>query len=269
MKPQHSITQRPRAQQHPLRIVCADGEINGYHPLPPPSPDPFPRMATLLPAVTLATAKIVHMVISEDESTRTFMRAVAHCQDYHTRPGTYAVLYLRPTDTVHPDDAPYVLPDGFQLMMSDADMERRSNLEAWKRAHGNVLVFGLGLGMLTTAIVARPSVRHITVIERNPDVIAAVWPHVQHPKLSVVRADAFTFEPHPSARFNMIWSDIWPTIAPDNFIEMEKLRTRYLPFVDRTDRRAWFGHWTAREMAHRLNAKGQARFGALITGRVS
>lgn len=49
-------------------------------------------------------------------------------------------------------------------------------LEHARHFRGQVLVAGLGLGLIVHALAANPPVRKITVVERDRDVIEAVWP---------------------------------------------------------------------------------------------
>lgn len=45
---------------------------------------------------------------------------------------------------------------------------------------GNVLVAGLGLGLIVHALAARPEVKSVVVVEREHDVISAVWDELPH-----------------------------------------------------------------------------------------
>ena len=58
---------------------------------------------------------------------------------------------------------------------------------------GHVLVAGLGLGLIVHALAANQQVERITVVEREPDVIAAVAPHLPGEKLRIVEGDFFNY----------------------------------------------------------------------------
>ena len=62
-------------------------------------------------------------------------------------------------------------------------------LEHARHYHGDVLVAGLGLGLIVHALDARPEVRSITVVERDADVIALVRPYLPQGKLRVLERD--------------------------------------------------------------------------------
>ena len=62
------------------------------------------------------------------------------------------------------------------LMMSDTPAEAWEHEDAYKRATGHVLVNGLGLGMFVHAILKKPEVTQVTVVEKSQDVVDIVWP---------------------------------------------------------------------------------------------
>lgn len=126
------------------------------------------------------------------------------------------------------------------LVMSDTPDEIRDHLEAIHKARGHVLVNGLGLGIVIQAMLNKPEVEKVTVIEISPDVIALVGPHYQThfgDRLEIIEADAFTWQPPKGVRYDVVWHDIWNDICADNLPEMHKLHRKY-------GRRAgWQGSW--------------------------
>ena len=61
-----------------------------------------------------------------------------------------------------------------ECVMSDTSMKKRTNMDFYCNAYGDVLVGGLGIGMIILAIQDKPEVRSITVIEKHPEVIDMV-----------------------------------------------------------------------------------------------
>ena len=57
-----------------------------------------------------------------------------------------------------------------EVVMSDTPAEIRDHLEVIREAKGRVLLNGLGLGVVLNAILHKPEVQHITVIEISQDV---------------------------------------------------------------------------------------------------
>lgn len=114
------------------------------------------------------------------------------------------------------------------VVMSTTPMEVGTHRQAYASAHGRVLVNGLGLGMYVQAILEKPSVTQVRVIELEPDVIALVAPHLPHPeKLEVIQDDAYTYTPGKGERFDYVWHDIWDDINPDNSPRITQLLRRY------------------------------------------
>ena len=114
------------------------------------------------------------------------------------------------------------------LMMSDTPMEMDEHYHFVYRAKGDVLINGLGLGMVILNIMDRPEVRSITVNEICPDVIALIGPvYSSSAKVKINLADAYTWRPENGNRFDSIWHDIWGDVSTDALQEMSKLNRRY------------------------------------------
>jgi hypothetical protein len=120
--------------------------------------------------------------------------------------------------------------------------QRRAVTEALVRG-GDVLIAGLGLGLVAETILGAPgsAVGRITILELSADVIRLVapWLRDRHPgRVEVIEADAFSWRPEPSRRFTVAWHDIWPDpYGPGVEAEMARLETHYLAHAD------WQGCW--------------------------
>jgi hypothetical protein len=125
-----------------------------------------------------------------------------------------------------------------EIVMSDTPGEMRDHLEPVYRARGHVLINGLGLGMVLAAVLRKPAVTQVTVVELSKDVIQLVAPHYVDPRLTIVHADAFKYTPPRGSRYEVVWHDIWPTICSDNLKEMRQLRRKY------ARRATWQGCWS-------------------------
>lgn len=114
------------------------------------------------------------------------------------------------------------------VVMSNTPMEVATNREAYMAATGRVLINGLGLGMLLEAILSKPDVTYVRVIEIDQDVIDLVGPHFAHdPRVEIVHADAMTYKPAKGEHFDYAWHDIWDDISGDNLPQMATLGRRY------------------------------------------
>jgi hypothetical protein len=117
------------------------------------------------------------------------------------------------------------------LMMTNTHMERYTNSEPVREGKGRVLVNGLGLGMVLTALLKKPSVTHVTVVEIDEDVIRLVAPSyasdVQAGRVRIIHADALQRRLEPGEEYDYAWHDIWPTInGKDNGRQAKTLQQR-------------------------------------------
>lgn len=133
-----------------------------------------------------------------------------------------------------------------QLVMSDTQMEQRTNREFVIAAHGHVLIAGLGLGLILPPILKKENVLSVTVIEKEQDVISLVAQKHRHRKLTVCNGDAFSYE--PSGKFDCIYLDIWPDINTDNLKAMTTLKKRYRRWLNKDNQSKWIGCWPEREL---------------------
>ncbi|WP_341744719.1 hypothetical protein [Azonexus hydrophilus] len=126
---------------------------------------------------------------------------------------------------------------GNTVVMSDTPAEMRDHLPAYFAAQGSCLINGLGLGMLLKSILKKPEVTDITVIELSKEVIDLVAPHYTDPRIQIIHASAFDYQPPKGKQYGMVWHDIWDYICEDNLPEMHTLHRKY-------GRRAtWQGSW--------------------------
>lgn len=165
----------------------------------------FTNMAEVMPCGVSGNAAIDHFKITKD----TFQGLGQE----QTRPGTYARLKINGA-----------------TMMSDTDMERRTNRAAIQLAYGDVLIGGLGIGMITLPICRRDRVSSVTVIEKNPHVIALVEQPLRAAlgadarKLVIREGDIHKWRPAKKGRqFDLIYFDIWLNLCTDQVDEMKAL----------------------------------------------
>jgi predicted membrane-bound spermidine synthase len=96
-------------------------------------------------------------------------------------------------------------------------------------------------------MLASPRVEHVTVVEREPDVIALVGPvfatQLASGRLEIVEADIFSWRPPRGVRYDTIYFDIWPDIAVGNLPAIARLHRRFGRRVNRANPDAWMGSW--------------------------
>lgn len=199
---------------------------------------PFIPMAKVLPECKQGNLAIEHFAVDAKEAKH--LRGMASFsfsnQGYGDfTPGTYAKL-----------------KQGNTLWMSDTVMERRTNRYIVSIANGHVLIGGLGMGMIIIPMLLSDSVKSITVLEINAELINLVKPHLtayakkrgKARKLNILHGDVYTYPkaslPGP---FDTIYMDIWPDICGDNWEDMKRLGRLYRGRLNKANPNAYIGYW--------------------------
>lgn len=200
----------------------------------------WPEMVKVVPEGERGEAKVTHFEVSKKDSDFTSLRAaVTMCTGAYVPPGKYARLVV-----------------GRDLMMSDTLMERSTNTQAVLEANGDVLIAGMGLGVMLIPVCQKPEVKRVLVIEKSADVIALVEPHVRAhlgadaAKLTILNADIFDFSPPKGQKWDTIWFDIWPNVCEDNLDGLAILKRRYAKRLNRENPKCWMGAWEEATLRH-------------------
>lgn len=134
--------------------------------------------------------------------------------------------------------------NGFSnVMMSDTWMEKRSNYGFFLNARGDVLIAGLGIGMVLMGIQNKPEVTSVIVIEKEQEIIDLVAKQLPlNSKVTIIHADIFEYQ--TKQKFDCIYFDIWDNVCSDNWTEMKKLHAK---FKSRKKPDAWISSWKKEE----------------------
>ena len=139
------------------------------------------------------------------------------------------------------------LSNGWDVVMSNTPMEIRTCQDFIERATGRVLINGLGLGMVLHAILQKDDVTHVTVIEKEQDVINLVAASFATDlRVEIINADAMEYCPPAGVTYNACWHDIWTDFATANLAQMDKLESKYRDICD------WQGSWGREECEQKL-----------------
>lgn len=187
---------------------------------------------------SLGGAELRKFEVDQKASFGTQMRAILNSFAWEAcSPGKYVKLYV----------------DG-ELMMSDTDMEKDSNYEVVQKAHGDVMLAGLGIGLLLHNLrdkVQKGIVSSITVYEKSQDVINLVSPYYRDiPNLRIVCQDILTYKPRKDECYDCIYFDIWPTIDYEcNLPEIRALHNRWK--FHKKNKEAYMNSWMKEFMQDR------------------
>jgi hypothetical protein len=125
---------------------------------------------------------------------------------------------------------PVLLRDG-ETWMSISPLEIESEEIGIRAARGHVLILGLGLGWAAAATACLPEVTRVTVVERDPEVIALhraldifsqIAPEARA-KLAILEGDAFAYV--PTQPVDLMIPDIWqPLVGGDRVAEVRRMQ---------------------------------------------
>lgn len=119
---------------------------------------------------------------------------------------------------------------GGQLVMSDTPDEMNDHYSFVRKAKGNVLIAGLGIGMVLYNLLEKADVTHVDVIEISEEVIALVAPWFYErygDRIRIIHADILEYKPDSGIVYDFAWFDIWDDICVDNLETMKKLHRKY------------------------------------------
>lgn len=189
------------------------------------------HMHQILPEGKVGKFQIKQKIATEEDvkymKIRSIMNYSAEYQDFE--PGTYTML----------------LDEFNNIVMSDTPMEIKTNDEFIKAAHGDVLIAGLGLGVVLLEIQKKPEVTSIVVVEKFRDVISLVKSKLPlSDKVKIVSGDIHDWNPQAKSKFDVIYLDIWTNVPnADQYKEMLELHKRFRKFLNRSNPNKWINSW--------------------------
>lgn len=139
-------------------------------------------------------------------------------------------------------------------IMSDTPMEKRTNREFVLKAHGDVFIAGLGLGMIVLPIQDKEEVRSITILEKNAEIIELVGKQLHlNDKVKIIQGDVFEHEFPKGTKFDTIYFDIWNYVNSDVYKnEMQLLKKKYRKYRQQSkiNPNAFMSCWAEYEAKH-------------------
>jgi len=182
-----------------------------------------PQIKINIPDCEKGDWKVKNFVISHDEARWHNLRELISGNGRPVIPGEYVSLQRNGS-----------------TIMSNTPAEIGDFNEFKRKATGNVLINGLGLGVTLAYILAKPDITKVTVIEIDQDLIDLISPFYTDPRVNIIHADALEYKPEKGIRFNAVWHDIWDNISIENLENMALLHRKYGRKTD------WQGSWCKR-----------------------
>lgn len=188
----------------------------------------YPQMAEIVKPARVGIAEVTHYTVTKLDVLRELMHGGP------AEEGTVAILRV-----------------AGRTMMSDTRHERITNWQVWHEAEGDVLIAGLGIGMVVHGILSKDfskswnrqkPITSVTVLEKEQDVIDLISPTLPtDPRIHIVHADVFDWLPPNGAKYDCLYFDIWADGSTDlSKTERRKLGRRYSKYKAED---AWLGYW--------------------------
>jgi len=129
-----------------------------------------------------------------------------------------------------------------KTMMSNHESETITNQKFIDSAKGDVLIFGLGLGLIVFPLLKEIGINRITIVELDKGLIDMVSPIIRFQDSSrivkIINGNCFSWE--TQEKFDTIYFDIWETIDEKAYMEMEILEKRYQKNLNQG---GWIDSW--------------------------
>lgn len=149
-----------------------------------------------------------------------------------------------------------------ELMMSDTRMEKFTNRDFISNAHGEVMIAGLGIGLILENLIPlceSGKVTRVVVYEKYQDVIDLVASrYVSRMPLEVHLADIMEYHPLKEEKYDTIYFDIWPVIEEDNLKDIRILHNRW---KNHKKAGAWMDSWMAHHLRRRRDNERRSNYG--------
>jgi len=119
-----------------------------------------------------------------------------------------------------------------ECIMSSNLFERLTNQNFINSVKGDVIIFGLGLGLILFPLLEDEEINSITVIDNSIDIINTIGPIIKNydvnDKLTIINGDVFTYyQQLNDAKFDVAYFDYWNIVDTTIQTDMETLKELY------------------------------------------
>lgn len=203
----------------------------------------YKKMCEIIPVLETTSHKVIHKVLTLEEVKVEKFRAIWDIERYREvvglEPGTYVVLFDK---------------EKKEIVMSDTWMEQYTNDEIIRKAHGNVLIAGLGIGLILLPMQEKAEVESITIIEKSQELIDTMKLYLPlNNKIRIVQGDIFQYE--TKEQYDTIYFDIWNHISTDNYEEMKKLHKKFRKNLNKQNPNKIIDSWRLRDCKRKYLAE--------------
>ncbi len=219
---------------------------------------PFRPMIELVPETREGDYEIYHHALDEEFVKLQQIRSIfsfSAGESRYLEATTYCEL-RRHWNVTSSDGEVY---EHSKVIMSDTPMERMTNSDFIRASKGDVLIAGLGMGMVLWPLINKEEVKSITVIEITPEIIKMIEPiftplaEEKGKELEIICDDIFCWPIPKGAMWDTIYFDIWDDVCGDHYDGMKTLHSR---FSRRRPVGGWVGSWRKSDMRDHATGHG-------------
>lgn len=151
-----------------------------------------------------------------------------YCKYANVPDGTYTVLF----EAYGPQNA------NLNIMQ---DTPRECEEHTWvTQRTGDVLIGGLGIGMVNIPLLASDDITSVTIIEKEQDVIDLVWEHcAKDDRFTLIHADVNTWEIPEDSHWDFAWFDTWLTHEEPIGEYVTRINNKYGDYADEINGWNW------------------------------
>lgn len=151
-----------------------------------------------------------------------------YCKYANIPDGTYTVLF----EAYGPQNAKLNI-------MQDTTRECEEHIWVTQRT-GDVLIGGLGIGMVNIPLLASDDITSVTIIEKEQDVIDLVWEHcAKDDRFTLIHADVNTWEIPEDSHWDFAWFDTWLTHDEPIDEYVTRINNKYGDYADEINGWNW------------------------------
>ena len=136
------------------------------------------------------------------------------------------------SDNLEKERIVFLLNKSNECIMSSNLFERLTNQNFINTAKGDVIIFGLGLGLILFPLLEDEEINSITVIDNSIDIINTIGPIIKNydvnDKLTIINGDVFTYyQQLNDAKFDVAYFDYWNIVDSTIYNDMKILKELY------------------------------------------
>ena len=136
------------------------------------------------------------------------------------------------SDNLEKERIVFLLNKSNECIMSSNLFERLTNQNFIDHAKGDIIIFGLGLGLVIFPLLNDSEITSITVIDKSVDIIDNIGPIIKkydvNDKLTIINGDVFTYyQQLNDAKFDVAYFDYWNIVDSTIYNDMETLKELY------------------------------------------